>query len=76
MDKEKTIDTTDITDTTDIIKLVDFCDTMTSSTSNSKNGKVVHETDCIMTKYPYYDLKCNCFRHNPYVVHGKWFFEK
>jgi hypothetical protein len=70
MDKQKT------TDTTDIIKLVEFCDTMTPSTSNSKNGKVVHETDCIMTKYPYYDLKCSCFRHNPYVVHGKWFFEK
>jgi len=70
MDKKKT------TDITDIIKLVKFCDTMTPSTSNSKNGKVVHETDCIMTKYPYYDLKCGCFRHNPYVVHGKWFFEK
>ena len=73
MDKQKSTDTTD---TTDIIKLVNFCDTMIPSTSNSKNGKVVHETDCIMTKYPYYDLNCGCFRHNPYVVHGKWFFEK
>jgi len=72
MDKQKSIDTTDI------IKLVEFCDTMTPSTSNSNNskGKVVHETDCIMTKYPYYDLNCGCFRHNPYVVHGKWFFDK
>lgn len=72
MDKKKNIDKSDI------IKLVEFCDTMTLSTSNSNNskGKVVHETDCIMTKYSYYDLNCSCFRHNPYVVHGKWFFEK
>lgn len=72
MDKQKSIDKSDI------IKLVEFCDTMTLSTSNSNNskGKVVHETDCIMTKYPHYDLYCSCFRHNPYVVHGKWFFEK
>lgn len=75
MDKQKSIDKSDI------IKLVEFCDTMTLSTSNSNNsnnskGKVVHETDCIMTKYSHYDLYCSCFRHNPYVVHGKWFFEK
>ena len=70
MDKQKS------TDITDIIKLVEFCNTMTPSSSNSKCGKVVHETDCIMTKYPYYDINCSCFRHNPYVVHGKWFFEK
>ena len=70
MDKQKSIDKSDI------IKLVEFCNTMASSTSISKTGKVVHETECIMTKYPYYDLNCGCFRHNPYVVHGKWFFEK
>ena len=70
MDKQKNIDKSDI------IKLVEFCNTMTPSTNTIKNGKVVHETDCIMTKYPYYDINCGCFRHNPHVVHGKWFFEK
>ena len=60
-------------DKSDIEKLVDFCDKMADIPTKSN---VVHETECISTKYPHLDVDCHCFRHKSYVVHGKWFWEQ
>ena len=59
----------------DIKKLVDFCNKYNSIEENKRRNKVVHETECMSTKYPELDVNCQCFRHNSYVVHGKWFWE-
>ena len=58
----------------DIKKLVDFCNKYNSIEESKRRNKVVHETECILTKYPELDVNCQCFRHKSYVVHGKWFF--
>ena len=57
----------------DLEKLVDFCDNVTDQPPHK--SKVVHETDCVSTKYSHLDVDCHCFRHKSYVVHGKWFWE-
>lgn len=59
----------------DIKKLVDFCNKYNSIEESKRRNRVVHETDCVSTKYPELDVNCQCFRHNSYVVHGKWFWE-
>ena len=59
----------------DIKKLVDFCNKYNSIEESKRRNRVVHETDCVLTKYPELDVNCQCFRHNSYVVHGKWFWE-
>ena len=59
----------------DIKKLVEFCNKYNSIEENKRRNKVVHETECMSTKYPELDVNCQCFRHNSYVVHGKWFWQ-
>jgi len=59
----------------DIKKLVDFCNKYNLNEERKRRNKVVHETDCVLTKYSYLDVNCQCFRHKSYVVHGKWFWE-
>ncbi len=59
----------------DIKKLVDFCNKYNSIEEGKRRNRVVHETDCVSTKYPELHVNCQCFRHNSYVVHGKWFWE-
>ena len=59
----------------DIKKLVDFCNKYNLKEESKRRNKVVHETDCVSTKYAYLDVNCHCFRHKSYVVHGKWFFQ-
>ena len=58
----------------DLKRLVDFCNKYNSIEESKRRNKVVHETDCVSRKYSYLDVNCQCFRHNSYVVHGKWFF--
>ena len=58
----------------DIKKLVDFCNKYNLKEESKRKNRVVHETDCVLTKYSYLDVNCQCFRHKSYVVHGKWFF--
>ena len=59
----------------DIKKLVEFCNKYNLKEESKRKSRVVHETDCISTKYPELDVNCRCFRHKSYVVHGKWFFQ-
>ena len=59
----------------DIKKLVEFCNKYNLKEESKRRNKVVHETDCVSTKYAYLDVNCHCFRHKSYVVHGKWFCE-
>jgi len=59
----------------DIKKLVDFCNKYNLKKESKRKSRVVHETDCVLTKYSYLDVNCQCFRHKSYVVHGKWFCE-
>ena len=59
----------------DIKKLVDFCNKYNSIEESKRKSRVVHETDCVSTKYSHLDVNCQCFRHKSYVVHGKWFCE-
>ena len=59
----------------DIKKLVEFCNKYNSIEESKRKSRVVHETDCVLTKYSYLDVNCQCFRHKSYVVHGKWFCE-
>ena len=59
----------------DIKKLVEFCNKYNLKEESKRRNKVVHETDCVSTKYPELDVNCQCFRHKSYVVHGKWFCE-
>jgi hypothetical protein len=58
----------------DIKKLVDFCNKYNLNEESKRKSRVVHETDCVLTKYSHLDVNCQCFRHKSYVVHGKWFF--
>jgi hypothetical protein len=58
----------------DLTKIVDFCDKYIA-TKAQPIGKVIHETECVLTTYPQLDVNCQCFRHKSYVVHGKWFWE-
>ena len=58
----------------DLKNIVDFCDKYIASKPTSK-GKVIHETECVLTKYPHLDVNCQCFRHKSYVVHGKWYWD-
>ena len=85
MNKDKNADAeTDAeTDVQTIQQLVDFFSSIERDQScqscqscQRKPGKVVHETECHLTRRPELDVHCHCFRHNVYVVHGKWFFEK
>ena len=58
----------------DIKKLVEFCNKYNLKEESKRKSRVVHETVCVLTKYPELDVNCQCFRHKSYVVHGKWFF--
>jgi hypothetical protein len=62
------------TNADDLTKLVDFCDKYIA-TKPTPTGKVIHQTECVLTKYPHLNVNCQCFRHNSYVVHGKWFWQ-
>jgi hypothetical protein len=74
--KSATVDTSATVDASaDIKKLVDFCNKYNSIEENKRRNRVVHETDCVLTKYSYLDVNCHCFRHKSYVVHRKWFCE-
>ena len=59
----------------DIKKLVEFFNKYNLNEERKRRNKVIHETECMSTKYPELDVNCQCFRHKSYVVHSKWFFQ-
>ena len=59
----------------DIKRIVEFCNKYNLNEERKRKSRVVHETDCVLTRYPERDVNCQCFRHKSYVVHGKWFFQ-